>query len=73
LLARFVDHPHGGRRRIGITQAAMRALALVVALLNVPAFAADYTPWVDRGEKSRVFEWVEQAPRYPLLYPQTEA
>jgi hypothetical protein len=40
---------------------AMRVLALVVALLSVPAFGADYTPWSGKGEQIRASEWVEQA------------
>src|SRR5580704_79469 len=46
---RFIWSP---RRRVVISShnttvlgEAMRVLALVIALLSVPAFAADYTPW----------------------------
>jgi hypothetical protein len=39
----------------------MKMLALVVALLSVPAFAADYMPWAERGERPRASEWIEQA------------
>jgi hypothetical protein len=36
----------------------MRVLALVVALLSVPAFGADYTPWTTKGEQIRTSEAV---------------
>jgi len=39
----------------------MRVLALVVALLSVPAFAADYSPWPSQGERSGVSERTELA------------
>jgi hypothetical protein len=39
----------------------MRALALVVALLSVPAIAAEYTPWADRERVPAASEWAEQA------------
>jgi hypothetical protein len=40
----------------------MRVLALVVALLSVPAFAADHTPWPGRErERIVVSKWVELA------------
>jgi hypothetical protein len=39
----------------------MRLLALVVTLLSVPAFAADYSPWPTKGAQLRASEWVEQA------------
>lgn len=37
----------------------MRALALVVGLLSIPAFAADYTPWPGRSDEPAASEWVE--------------
>jgi hypothetical protein len=40
---------------------AMRTLALVVALLSVPAFAADYTPWPGRGSEPIASERIELA------------
>jgi hypothetical protein len=39
----------------------MRVLALVVALLSVPAFAAEYTPWPDQGRKPMAATWIQQA------------
>lgn len=38
----------------------MRALALVVALLSVPALAADYSPWPGQ-EPASASEWLELA------------
>lgn len=35
----------------------MRVLALVVALLSVPAFGADYSPWPGREQASVADEW----------------
>ena len=40
---------------------AMRILALVVALLSVPAFAANYTPWPDQEREPVALKWVELA------------
>jgi hypothetical protein len=40
---------------------AMRVLALVVALLSVPAFAADYTPWPGQERGLVASTLVEQA------------
>jgi hypothetical protein len=41
---------------------AMRVLALVVALLSVPAFATDYTPWPGQErEPAASSKWVELA------------
>jgi hypothetical protein len=40
---------------------AMKALALVVALLSVPAFAADYTPWLGQERVPAASKWVELA------------
>jgi hypothetical protein len=37
----------------------MKALALVVALLSVPAFAADYSPWPGREPTPTETEWLE--------------
>jgi hypothetical protein len=37
----------------------MRGLALVVALLCVPAFAADHAPWPRREPAQIVSEWTE--------------
>jgi hypothetical protein len=39
----------------------MRGLALVVALLSVPAFAADYSPWPGREPAPIASEWTELA------------
>jgi len=39
----------------------MRALALVVALLSVPAFAADYTPWPGQEREPIASKWIELA------------
>ena len=35
--------------------------AVVVALLSVPVFAADNSPWPAKGEQPIASEWVEQA------------
>jgi hypothetical protein len=40
---------------------AMRSLALVVALLSFPAFAADYTPWPGKGAAPVASQWIELA------------
>ncbi len=40
----------------------MRALALVLALLSVPAFAADHTPW-PAADRADVAEPIELAQR----------
>jgi hypothetical protein len=39
----------------------MKALALVVALASVPAFAADYSPWPGREDEPTIATWIEQA------------
>ena len=39
----------------------MRILVLVVALLSVPAFAADYTPWPGQERQPITSSWVELA------------
>ena len=38
----------------------MKALALVVALLSVPAFAADHSPWPGHGDRTIASEWIVQ-------------
>lgn len=43
----------------------MKALALVVALLSIPPFAADYTPWPDQGAPSAMAKWLELAQQVP--------
>lgn len=39
----------------------MRALALVVALLSVPAFGADYSPWPGQEPAPIAVPWLELA------------
>ena len=39
----------------------MKVLALVVALLSVPAYATDYSPWPGRETTPISSEWLEQA------------
>ena len=39
----------------------MRAMALVVALLSVPEFSADYLPWPGRERSSIASEWARSA------------
>ena len=36
-------------------------VALVVALLSVPAFAADHSPWLGAPDRPPMSEWVELA------------
>jgi hypothetical protein len=44
---------------------AMRILALVVALLSVSAFAADYTPWRGQEHEPMAFRLIELAQQAP--------
>ena len=37
----------------------MKALALILALLSMPAFAADYTPWPGQEHQPIASKWVE--------------
>jgi hypothetical protein len=39
----------------------VKTLALVVALLSVPAYAADYSPWLSQERKVSASEWTELA------------
>ena len=39
----------------------MRALVLLIALLSMPAFAADYTPWPDADAEPAGIELLAQA------------
>jgi hypothetical protein len=39
----------------------MKALALILALLSTPAFAADYTPWPGQEPPPIAAAWVEMA------------
>jgi len=39
----------------------MTALVVVVALLSVPAFAADHTPWPGQEREPVASKWVELA------------
>ena len=43
----------------------MKALALIVALLSVPAFAADNTPWPGKGDGAIASKWVDLAQQQP--------
>ncbi|CAN5853847.1 hypothetical protein BH11PSE3_BH11PSE3_23010 [soil metagenome] len=53
----------------------MRVLALLFALISLPALAADYSPWPERDEPSATEQLLAQAatpsPQAPQTLPQT--